>query len=82
MEWIIYYFQCMCCQRKETNHEESFEGKRNSINVSVTDSCFIVETNNDSIYTNDSLYHDGFLETVVTNPITIDQMKTKIVTDI
>lgn len=82
--WITYYLQCMCC-RKKTTEEEKVDSvtKRNSINVSITDSSFIVETNNesmctnDSFYTNDSLHGDNFEETIVTNPIVINQIKTQ-----
>ena len=82
--WITYYLQCMCC-RNNTTEEEKVDSvtKRNSINVSITDSSFIVETNNesmctnDSFYTNDSLHGDNFEETIVTNPIVINQIKTQ-----
>jgi hypothetical protein len=78
--WITYYLQCMCC-RKNTTEEEKVDSvtKRNSINVAITDSTFIVETNNDSMCTNDSFYTNDSLhgETIVTNPIVINQIKTQ-----
>ena len=81
--WITYYLQCMCC--KNNNKEEIVEtvSKRNSINVAITDSSFIVETNNDSMcttdsfYTNNSLHGDNFEETIVTNPVVVNQIKTQ-----
>lgn len=80
---ITYYLQCMYCRKPHIDKEEKVEGITTcySNNVTITNSSFIIENTNESLYTNesfctnDSLQEEKFEETIITNPVIVNQVK-------